>query len=244
MYKPIKCCWLILSFGIFPGRTVQTKSQDFHVSKVNTIFEFSLTIFVFWFGLSFFRLGLSSESNSASTDVISNGDCRSKKIGFLHPRLVMPSYWPKIFDRQPPLKMTSVDAEFDSELNPSVFRPNPSFKTNMERIYRTNISKNSYILAFPPSFCPTTPSKNSTVRCRIKFCTQPKSKETQPKSKNQYGEQKLEYGANFSYVEDDYIWLARDPDDHHLIDRLFDDFVLYDLWWTPLRSMEMIVQDE
>ncbi len=65
----------------------------------------------------------------------------------------------------------------------------------MERIYRTNISKNSYILAFPPSFCPTTPSKNSTVRCRIKFCTQPKSKETQPKSKN-------EYGANFSYVEE------------------------------------------
>ena len=48
------------------------------VSKVSTIFEFLLTIFVFLFGLSFFRLGLGAEFDSGSNGAIFEGVGQAK----------------------------------------------------------------------------------------------------------------------------------------------------------------------
>ena len=144
------------------------------------------TIFVFLIRLSFFRLGLGAEFDSVSTDVFFYYGLSIKKFRSIWQRHQVRVRKANFFYRQPLLKMTSVDAEFDSELNPSVFKPNLSFRTNMETNYRTEISKNRIFWLPPPSCCQTTPFKNSTVRCSIEFCAQPKSKN--------------EYGANSIYV--------------------------------------------
>jgi len=46
-----------------------------------------------------------------------------------------------------------------------------------------------------------TPSDNSTIRCRIKFCIQHNLKESQHKYTGESFHKKLESGANFTYVK-------------------------------------------
>ena len=56
-----------------------------------------------------------------------------------------------------PVNMASVDAEFDSELNPSGFETNERSKANMEMIYCNKFSTKSVFFGFFLQFSPENP---------------------------------------------------------------------------------------
>jgi hypothetical protein len=67
------------------------------------------------------------------------------------------------------LKPLRLGAKFNSAPNPSGLRSNPSNIANPDRKY-PEIPRKTSIWGTSGTFCPMTPSENSTIRCRIKFC--------------------------------------------------------------------------